>query len=263
MRFPAAVVTLAALVLSGCPDPPMGALSTGAPPPAQTPAPSPDPVLSPEPILTEVPPADGPAPETPGEEPLSGEASTVDVDRDTSEADPARKESSGGGLSLLDEVGGDGVRIDQVDPSVGKARVKDAPRTSSSSTPPDDRPRPTQSKAPVREKKRPTRRASRVTVRTISRGERVDFQPLLVPGRLTLIEFGDTNDANWKRFSPQFEELVRGHRNAQMFRIIVPSVKSPVAKQYNVRRLPCYLLYEGLKLVANDVQTIGKKLAAN
>jgi len=76
-------------------------------------------------------------------------------------------------------------------------------------------------------------------VRTLSdKGRRVDLSSLLVPGKVTVIDFY----ADWcgpcRRLSPQVEAMVRGDPDLYLRKIDIVRWKTPVTQQFKLRYVP-------------------------
>lgn len=91
-------------------------------------------------------------------------------------------------------------------------------------------------------KKVPTKKAEKI--RDIVGAKKVDIQKALVKGQYTIFEFY----ADWcgicRKIGPQVEEKVKATKELYLRTIDVRSFQSPVAKQFNIKSLPYFIIYD-------------------
>ncbi len=76
-------------------------------------------------------------------------------------------------------------------------------------------------------------------VRMISNGgQRIDLKQLLVPGKITVVDFY----ADWcgpcKRMGPQLEQIARSDRDVVVCKVDIVNWNTPVVKQFGIRSIP-------------------------
>jgi hypothetical protein len=64
------------------------------------------------------------------------------------------------------------------------------------------------------------------------------------------------------QLAPQLEALIRKNGTVRLRKIDVVRWGSPVCKQFNIHRLPTLHLYDGSRLVSNDMAHIWQALSS-
>lgn len=75
-------------------------------------------------------------------------------------------------------------------------------------------------------------------------GERVDVKAHLVPEKINIIEFVTSWDRAAARLHLQLTEYEKSNPDVVVLRVQVKNMQSPVAKQYNLDKIPHYIIYD-------------------
>ncbi|MDP6629783.1 MAG: thioredoxin family protein [Kiritimatiellia bacterium] len=83
------------------------------------------------------------------------------------------------------------------------------------------------------------------TIRKIADGgQRIDLKKIIVPGKITVVDFY----ADWcgpcKRMGPQLEQLARSDPDVVLCKVDIVNWNKPVVKQFGIRSIPNVRVYD-------------------
>ncbi len=82
-------------------------------------------------------------------------------------------------------------------------------------------------------------------IKTINRkGKRVDLSSLLVPGKITIIDFYAQWCGHCRVISPKLEKLARKYKDVYLRKVNIKNWKTPVVKQFQIKGVPNVRIYD-------------------
>ncbi len=82
-------------------------------------------------------------------------------------------------------------------------------------------------------------------IKTINnKGRRVDIKALLVPGKITMIDFYAPWCGPCRVLRPKLEKLARKYKDVYLRKVNIKNWKTPVVKQFKIRSVPNVRIYD-------------------